>query len=171
MHYCFLIFLLVSCKSQSISFKETTPSKEEQELIQEGFLWPVPSSKRITSKFNAKRKIGKNYRYHKGLDIGAPKGTPVIAAKEGIVLTSGVMRGYGNVIMIRHFEDPKIITIYAHNSKNLVKRGYFVEKGEVIAYIGSTGRSTGNHLHFEMRKDEKVVDPLAYVNLENDQII
>jgi murein DD-endopeptidase MepM/ murein hydrolase activator NlpD len=171
MKYFFLVFLFLSCKSQSISFKDPLPSKEEQELIQEGFLWPVPASKRITSQFNAKRKLGKHFRYHKGLDIGAPKGTPVIAAKEGIVVTSGVMRGYGNVIMIRHFEDPKIITIYAHNSKNIAKRGFFVEKGEVIAYVGSTGRSTGNHLHFEMRKDEKVVDPLAYVNLENDQII
>ena len=63
--------------------------------------------------------------------------------------------------MIRHFEDPKIITIYAHNSKNIAKRGFFVEKGEIIAYVGSTGRSTGNHLHFEMRKDEEV----CYISL------
>jgi murein DD-endopeptidase MepM/ murein hydrolase activator NlpD len=105
--------------------------------------------------------ISGKYRGHQGVDIPGKKGTPVNAVAAGIVLKSEKVSGYGNMVEIRHPDG--YTTRYAHNQKNLVKEGDLVEKGQKIALLGSTGRSTGPHVHFEVRKDEKPVNPIAFI--------
>ncbi|TAM60146.1 MAG: M23 family metallopeptidase [Rhodanobacter sp.] len=98
---------------------------------------------------------------HTGIDIATPYGTPVHAVAEGMVTFAGVRRGYGNVVEIDHGNG--YMTRYAHNSKLEVHPGQHVQVGEVIAKAGSTGRSTGPHVHFEVWYDGRVVNPLAFV--------
>ena len=96
-------------------------------------------------------------KFHDGVDIAAPTGTPVKAAGPGKVTFSGHMTGYGNMVEVDH--GGGIVTRYGHNSLNLVAAGNEVQAGQSIALVGSTGRSTGSHLHFEVRKGGKSVDP------------
>jgi murein DD-endopeptidase MepM/ murein hydrolase activator NlpD len=98
---------------------------------------------------------------HTGLDIATPRGTPVHAVAEGMVTFAGVRSGYGNVVEIDHGNG--YMTRYAHNSKLDVNPGQHVQVGTVIANAGSTGRSTGSHVHFEVWFDGRVVNPLAFV--------
>lgn len=102
-------------------------------------------------------------RMHNGIDIAAPEGTPIVAAAAGTVITAHWNNGgYGNLIEIQHSDSRT--TLYAHNSKILVKVGDQVEQGQTIALMGSTGYSTGPHCHFEIHTPEhKAVDPLAYL--------
>lgn len=90
-------------------------------------------------------------RHHNGVDIATPQGTPVKPVASGKVLFSGTRPGYGNIVIIEHNDGT--ITLYAHNSVNLATEGEYIEKGTTIALSGSTGRSTGPHLHFEAWKD------------------
>lgn len=120
------------------------------------FLWPVPSSSRISSGF------GKRWgRQHEGIDIPARIGAHILAAKDGTVVHSGGMGGYGNIIVISHGDG--LFSVYAHNNKNLVSRGDKVHQGQVIGQVGNTGRSTGPHLHFEIRHDSQALDPKRIV--------
>jgi murein DD-endopeptidase MepM/ murein hydrolase activator NlpD len=98
---------------------------------------------------------------HKGIDIAAPIGTPIVAAADGKVISAGWNSGgYGNLVKIKHFDGS--ITLYAHNSKILVRRGQWVKQGQQIAKMGSTGFSTGPHLHFEIHpKGKQAVNPIA----------
>jgi len=105
--------------------------------------------------------ISGKYKGHQGVDIPGKKGTPVNSVAAGIVIKSGRSGGYGNMVEIRHPDG--YTTRYAHNQKNLVKEGDLVEKGQKIALLGSTGRSTGPHVHFEVRKDDKPVNPVAFI--------
>lgn len=105
--------------------------------------------------------ISGKYKGHQGVDIPGKKGTPVNSVAAGIVIKSERSGGYGNLVEIRHPDG--YTTRYAHNQKNLVKEGDLVEKGQKIALLGSTGRSTGPHVHFEVRKDEKPVNPVAFI--------
>jgi murein DD-endopeptidase MepM/ murein hydrolase activator NlpD len=89
-------------------------------------------------------------RDHKGVDIAIPEGTPVRPVAAGVVIFSGIRQGYGNTVMVRH--DDGMITLYAHNSVNLKSAGEPVDRGSTIAFSGSTGRTTGPHLHFEAWK-------------------
>ena len=98
---------------------------------------------------------------HTGLDIATPRGTPVHAVAEGMVTFAGVRNGYGNVVEIDHGNG--YMTRYAHNSKLDVHAGQHVQVGSVIANAGSTGRSTGSHVHFEVWYDGRVINPLAFV--------
>lgn len=102
--------------------------------------------------------------FHEGLDFAAKPGTPISAVAAGIVTWSGPRYGYGNLVEINH--GGGVITRYAHNAKNLVAVGDKVEKGEVIAVMGSTGRSTGTHVHFEMLKNGKPVNPKTVIALK-----
>jgi murein DD-endopeptidase MepM/ murein hydrolase activator NlpD len=98
---------------------------------------------------------------HDGVDICAPTGTPVHAAADGVVIFSGRLRGYGNVVIIRH--DDHYVTVYGHNSSNCVRDGNRVRRGEVVAWVGRTGRTTGDNLHFEVRRDNLARNPLYYL--------
>jgi murein DD-endopeptidase MepM/ murein hydrolase activator NlpD len=113
----------------------------------------------ITSGFGVRfHPILKVYRPHHGVDYGAPYGSPVYAVAEGVVKKAGWMGGYGKVVIIKHSNGFE--TLYGHLSSILVKVGERVEQGRMIGRVGSTGLSTGPHLHFEVRKNGKLVNPL-----------
>lgn len=136
------------------------------EYIGGEFSWPIPGYTIITSPFGMRfHPILHYYRSHNGIDIGAKTGAPVIAANSGTVITASYVGSYGNVVMIDH--GGGIVSNYGHGSKILVKVGQVVEKGEVIMEAGSTGLSTGPHLHFEIKVNGKFVNPLPYVTKAN----
>ncbi len=103
----------------------------------------------------------RNGSFHDGVDIGAPEGTPIVAVAQGEVVYSDQLRGYGNMVIVRHAGG--IVSVYAHNQINLVREGQQVARGEVIAKVGSTGRVSGPHLHFELRKNNAAQDPMLYL--------
>ena len=119
-----------------------------------GFAWPT--SGRLASGFG-KRARG----HHDGIDISAPKGSAVIAAREGKVIFSDRLSGYGNVLIVEH--SGGFTTVYAHNQQNLVTKGAQVRRGDTIATVGDTGRTHGSHLHFEVRKQNVARNPLYYL--------
>ncbi len=124
--------------------------------------WPAPNYYTITSPFGYRiHPILKTKKLHTGIDIGIPLGKDVVAAQSGKVIHADWLGGYGKVVMIDH--GGGIVTLYAHNSKLLVKEGQEVKRGQTISNSGSTGMSTGPHLHFEVRENGKYVDPLNYV--------
>ena len=120
-----------------------------------GYVWPVIGT--ISSYFGELRGVSR----HSGLDIAAPNGKDIKAARAGRVESSGWMGGYGFAVIIDHGDGLK--TLYAHASKLLVKAGDRVIQGQVIAKVGSTGNSTGPHVHFEVRINSKFMDPLKYL--------
>lgn len=127
-------------------------------------IFPLPVSAPITSRFGWRtHPIYGNRRFHFGVDFGAPTGTPVLAALPGRVQTSGHLRGYGLTIVVEN-EELQQRNLYAHMSRLAVPAGTWVEQGEVIGWVGSTGNSTGPHLHFEVHhrsgNDWTAVDPL-----------
>lgn len=125
-------------------------------------VWPVPSSYEVTSSFGMrKHPILRKIKMHTGIDIGASKNSSIIAANKGTVIMAQYDNsgGYGRMVVIDH--GGGITTLYAHASKLLVSVGKEVEAGDVIAKVGSTGLSTGNHLHFEVRKDGVPQNPLS----------
>lgn len=124
--------------------------------------WPAPGYYRISSPFGWRiHPIYGVKKMHTGMDIAVPLGGKIVAANDGKVQYSGLLGGYGNVIIIDH--GGGITTLYAHNSKLLVKEGQWVKKGQAITKAGSTGNSTGPHLHFEVRKNGSYINPLPWV--------
>lgn len=144
--------------------KERLRKLNKQLVFKDGtFKWPVPGYYSISSPFGTRTSpISGRTEFHNGLDIPAPKSTEIMAAASGIVITSRWSSSYGNVIVISHGSG--YATLYAHNSKLLVGVGDAVVKGEVIALVGSTGWSTGNHLHFGVQVDGAWVNPANYFN-------
>lgn len=128
------------------------------------FTWPVPSSHRITSPYGYRiHPISGTKKFHSGIDIGASGGSPIVAADGGkvILASNGWNGGYGNYIIISHANG--YTTRYAHCQALYVKEGQEVKKGETIAGVGTTGSSTGNHLHFEIRLNGETQNPSNYV--------
>ena len=124
--------------------------------------WPVPGHSTISSPFGYRiHPVLGVSKLHTGIDIPAPTGTPAVAVASGTVIYSGVQGSYGNTVMIRH--DNGLVSLYAHNSSLVVKVGDKVKKGQVVTKIGSTGRSTGPHLHFEIRVNGTPQNPLNYL--------
>lgn len=123
-------------------------------------IWPLSGP--ITSEFGWRtHPIFGNARFHSGLDIGGDYGMPIHAAQSGIVIEAGWIGGYGNTIMIEH--GGGIVTLYGHNESLAVGVGQYVNQGDVIAYCGSTGNSTGPHCHFEVRVGGEPVSPWDYL--------
>jgi murein DD-endopeptidase MepM/ murein hydrolase activator NlpD len=98
---------------------------------------------------------------HDGIDLAAPAGTPVQVAAPGVVLYAGEQRGYGHIVLVEHAGG--LITLYAHNRELRVRTGQAVREREVVATVGESGRTSGPHLHFEVRRDGVAVDPLPYL--------
>ncbi len=129
---------------------KASPSPEEL-----SFIWPVKGP--VTSWFGPREG-----QPHDGIDISAPKGTPVLAAEKGkVIYSDNGISGYGNLIIILH--SGGFHTVYGHNLRNRVDVDERVNKWQVIAEVGNTGRTSGYHLHFEMRKKERAVDPMDYL--------
>ena len=137
---------------RGVGFPPRAP--EVGDRITEKLLWPVSGS--ISSGFGPR-----GASFHDGIDISAPEGTPIRVVADGEVLYSGDLRGYGNLVIVRH--DEGLVSVYAHNETNLVGKGERVTRGQVIARVGSTGRVTGPHLHFEIRYNNAPRDPLPYL--------
>ncbi len=136
---------------------------QNNEVKVDGFLWPCPSSSRITSSFGAREQPTEGASTsHKGIDIGAPTGSEIVAAAAGSVVTAAYSVSAGNYIMIYHGNG--IYTVYMHSSKLLVGAGDEVSQGQTIALVGSTGVSTGSHLHFGVSVNGTYVNPLNYVS-------
>lgn len=122
----------------------------------------------VTSKFGFRmHPIRKQSHFHNGIDFAGKRGSPVIAVADGLVAFSGTKSGYGRMVEIRHMDG--LVTRYAHNQENLVAEGDLVKQGQTIATLGSSGSSTGPHVHFEVVKDGATVNPTSYVGASQQQ--
>lgn len=127
------------------------------------FAWPAPSYKRISDDYGYRiHPILKTKQFHNGIDMAAPGGSPILAAYDGTVTAAAYSATMGNYIMIDHGDN--LYTIYMHASKLYVSKGAEVVKGQKIAAVGTTGRSTGNHLHFSVRLNGSYVNPWDYLS-------
>lgn len=126
------------------------------------FIWPISQIDSVSSPFGIR-----NGHLHTGVDIPAARGTAIVAVKDGMVTASSYCDGHGKSIVVEHRNN--YFTRYSHNSVMLVKKGDYVKKGQIIAFVGSTGNSTGNHLHFEIRYKDIPLDPLDFLP-ENEKI-
>lgn len=135
-----------------------------QIVSEKGFLWPLPGYLTLTSKFGWRTSpITGRSEFHLGTDIPAPRGTQILASKSGLVTTSTSHYSYGNYVVVTHSDGTQ--TLYAHMSKRAVSKGAVVSQGQVIGYVGSTGDSTGNHLHFEVWKNGQRTNAESYFSL------
>ncbi|MTI71524.1 MAG: peptidase M23 [Firmicutes bacterium] len=124
--------------------------------------WPVPAYRKVTSPYGYRiHPVFKTKKFHTGIDLRAYYGTTIVAANGGVVKISGWLGGYGKVVLIDH--GGGISTLYAHNSRLLVKEGQRVTRGQAISKAGSTGYSTASHLHFEVRDKGKYENPLPWI--------
>jgi len=131
-------------------------TEEKEYILGWGFIKPCRGW--VSSGYGWRRDpFTRKKRYHRGIDFAAPKGTSIYAARDGKVTFSGWYGGYGRMIIIKHSKGYS--TRYAHNSVNLVKKGQTVRQGQRIARVGNTGRSTGSHLHFEIRRWGRTMNP------------
>ncbi|MPM10159.1 hypothetical protein SDC9_56484 [bioreactor metagenome] len=135
-----------------------------------GWQWPTPGIYRITSKFGYRtHPVTGEPNYHGGVDIGAPKNTQIHAARGGVVTISTYGSSYGNYVVIQH--DNGYSSLYAHMNSRAVKEGDIITQGQVIGYVGTTGSSTGYHLHFEIRLSGVRQDPISYYPSLKNQFV
>ena len=143
--------LQVDIYIEDLGVPATGAKKVDYASVKGNFIWPVHGP--VLRRFGWS-KDGK----HDGIDIAAPTGTPINAMDSGKVIYSGnEIKGYGNIIIIKHGD--VFTSVYAHNAVNLVHEGDQVKKGDMIARVGTTGRTTGSHVHFEIRNHNKPIDP------------
>ena len=152
-----------AAKNQTSAGEVTPPVPEEPSYNGGAFMWPCPSSTRVTSDYGTRLSptAGASSN-HKGLDIGAAFGSAIVAAADGTVAYAGYNSGMGNYVMLSHGDG--LYTVYGHCSALLVSTGDTVGAGQTIAQVGSTGISTGNHLHFGVSKDGAYVSPWNYLS-------
>jgi murein DD-endopeptidase MepM/ murein hydrolase activator NlpD len=134
--------------------KHVAASGRRQQASGSGFVWPVSG---LVASGYGPRGDG----HHDGIDIMAELGSPIAAARAGRVIFSDKLSGYGNVIIVEHADG--FTTVYAHNQRNLVRKGTTVALGAEIALVGRTGRAEGTHLHFEIRRHNVARDPIEYL--------
>lgn len=144
----------VGKKSAASKGKGSEEDTKPIQIYRGRFVWPVEG--KVLSLFGVR-----NGRKHDGIDISAQDGTPIKAAAAGKVVFAGTMRGYGNLILLRHKDN--LFTAYSHNSVNKVRKGQMVKQGDVIGKVGHTGRATGSHLHFEIRHGQTARNPLFFL--------
>ena len=126
-----------------------------------GFLWPLPGRYNLSSLYGSrKHPVTGKANNHTGIDVPAPSGTSILACKSGVVTTSTYNNSYGNYVVVSHSDGTS--TLYAHMNSRNATVGQTVSQGQVIGYVGTTGSSTGNHLHFEVRVNGSRVDPVDY---------
>lgn len=118
------------------------------------FAWPVRG--KLSSRYG-----WRHGDHHEGIDISARSGTPVRAAEAGRVIFSGWLGSYGRMVIVKH--TGSYSTVYAHNQRNLVQEGDFVERGDVLAEVGTSGNASGPHVHFEVRRGRTPEDPMGYL--------
>ncbi|MBI2426091.1 MAG: M23 family metallopeptidase [Candidatus Hydrogenedentes bacterium] len=125
--------------------------------------WPLqPNAFTISSQYGSRDRVGgPNTKWHKGIDLSAPKGTPVYATAPGKVVFSGEQSGYGNIVILRHTEEYD--TAYGHLHQRGVQAGKHVKRGALIGTVGQTGNATGPHLHYEVRRYGEAVNPAPYL--------
>ncbi|MFN9648426.1 MAG: peptidoglycan DD-metalloendopeptidase family protein [Pseudanabaena sp.] len=165
----------VTINPQQLKLKSRQPGKWSMQLPQNiaaidlnsvsSFVLPITGAV-ISSGFGWRvHPVTGERRMHKGVDFAAPPGTPIFAAADGVVTDAGWTNGgYGNIVELRHSDGS--VTLYAHTSRVYVSKGQVVNRGQAIAEVGTTGRSTGPHLHFEVQPDGKnAVDPMDYLQM------
>ena len=132
------------------------------------FAWPAPGYTTITSNYGMRfHPIFKVNRLHTGTDIGMPTGSSIVAANDGVVISAMYTNGYGNMVMIDH--GGGVATVYGHGSEIIAQTGQQVKRGDVIMKAGSTGWSTGPHLHFEVRINGQYVDPMPFITTKSNE--
>ncbi|MGF9713884.1 MULTISPECIES: murein hydrolase activator EnvC family protein [Paenibacillus] len=156
------LMALASKQAALLKARSNTSVKSSNSKLQ----WPLPKKYPITSNFGTRIDpiTGKSGASHNGLDIGAPSGTSILAAEAGTVIVAQWWSTYGNTVVIDHGNG--LWTLYPHMRMNgiKVKKGDLVKRGQLIGEVGSTGRSTGPHLHFEVRVNEKAINPESFLN-------
>jgi murein DD-endopeptidase MepM/ murein hydrolase activator NlpD len=155
---CYVVRLSVSphfgCASSNGETVATVETPSDGGMV-------IPVKGVLTSRFgNRFHPILKRQRLHAGVDWGAPRGTPVVAAFAGSIVRAGVAGGYGNLVEINHGDGIHTRYAHLHNFADGTTSGTKVDAGQLIGFVGTTGSSTGNHLHFEVRKNGTPVDPL-----------
>lgn len=160
----------IAAQNETIAALEKAVAEEKAKLAAEQgrrydggiFTWPAPSYTRISDDYGTRiHPILGVQQFHNGIDMAAPGGSPILAAYDGTVVAAAYSNSMGNYIMIDHGDS--LYTIYMHASALYVSKGQEVSKGQKIAAVGSTGRSTGNHLHFSVRKNGSYVSPWSYL--------
>lgn len=149
--------------SSSSSGSSSGSSSSSGSVGNGGYMWPLSGYTRVSSPFGYRNCPFHGRELHGGCDVPAPAGTPVMAAKSGVVIISTYGSSYGNYVTIAHSDGSR--TLYAHMSSRAVSPGTSVSQGQVIGYVGSTGSSTGNHLHFELwlnSSSSSRVNPVSY---------
>lgn len=146
--------------AQLKAYLKSLQEKEQTVYVGGEFIWPLPNHSLISSKFGMRNLNGVS-DFHRGIDIPAPRGTPILASNGGTVVTATGSGSYGNYVVINHGGGKS--SLYAHMSSIAVSVNQKVSQGQVIGYVGSTGYSTGDHLHFEIRINGECKDPLGYV--------
>ena len=148
--------------SQKSAFEALVNIFKEKKVVLAHTPSILPARGWLTSGFGRRRSPFTNrMQFHSGIDIVSRQGTPIMAPADGLVIKAKREGGYGNIIEIRHMQG--IVTRYAHNKKNLVRAGMRVKRGSIIAQVGSTGRSTGPHLHYEVHLNGVAVNPMLYI--------
>ncbi len=154
----------LTAKLQSMQSSGEVSSSSSSKYLGGEMAWPVPNATIVTSPFGYRtHPISGTRRFHTGIDLAGSGcyGTPIVAANDGTVISAGWNGGYGNCVIVDH--GGGVTTLYAHASSIAVGYGQSVSRGETVAYIGSTGNSTGPHLHFEVRIDGAYQNPYPYI--------